>query len=364
MGPIERAAAGRIDLLQALRALAAILVAGFHLQAAARSEGDYEGLFLAFRHGGTGVDLFFVISGFIIYYTARRQPKLETRAFLASRFWRIYPTYWAVLSVYVAVAAADALTPRSLGSEDALTAASLVTSTLLLPLPWHILDVSWTLAIEVMFYALFALAYFRWRERGLFIALGLWAAAAQIARLLGVEERSLLGMVLFAGVVEFLFGAVAAWLHLSGKARHCRAALAIGLLLFAARLGGVDEALGLPLSREWGAGIPSALVVYGAAGLAWRVPSLILLFGEASYILYLTHLLTYAALSRAASALAGIDIYGSTPSMAAALIIALAAASAATLLFERPFHRWYKRRLRAKAKAPDPVAAARDSAKP
>jgi exopolysaccharide production protein ExoZ len=81
----------RIVSLQILRGFAATSVVGFHLNAAAIAEGFDPGLFRYFAGGEIGVDIFFVISGFIIYYISQRRPGMTRKAFLQARFGGFYP---------------------------------------------------------------------------------------------------------------------------------------------------------------------------------------------------------------------------------------------------------------------------------
>ena len=74
---------GMLANLQALRALAAIAVVVFHF-------GLMPPTSLSFTSGAAGVDLFFVLSGFIIAYSSSR----DAQHFLARRFIRIVPAYW------------------------------------------------------------------------------------------------------------------------------------------------------------------------------------------------------------------------------------------------------------------------------
>ena len=60
----------RLGSLQVLRALAATSVAEFHLGEAAKADPSYDGIFTYFRKGEVSVELFFFLSGFIIFYTA------------------------------------------------------------------------------------------------------------------------------------------------------------------------------------------------------------------------------------------------------------------------------------------------------
>jgi peptidoglycan/LPS O-acetylase OafA/YrhL len=135
----------KIEIIQVLRGIAATLVAGFHLNAAGEKTAGYEGIFNVFRHGEVGVDLFFVISGFIIFYTSARRPNLTAWTFAKARFWRIFPPYWAILALYVGLAVAlGALTGDTSKVPDAGT---LIISVLLVPYPDYVIPIAWTLAI-------------------------------------------------------------------------------------------------------------------------------------------------------------------------------------------------------------------------
>ncbi len=333
----------QIDLIQALRAIAALMVAAFHLQAAAIDRTDYDGVFRLFAHGEAGVDLFFVISGFIIYYTAQNRRGLTATEFVRARFWRVYPPYWGVLLLYLALAGIAALKPGLVSFSFVVTPRSLLNSAFLLPQPDQILTVAWTLAVEVLFYLLFGLTFFRFGKRGFFAAMIAWALAAQVIVHSSGLEHPLLGFVLYRGVIEFLFGSIVAVLLLRGQIHRPRLALAIGLVGFSVWLLGGYENLGLDVGREWGAGIPAALILYGIVRSSIRLPRWILLLGEASYILYLIHLLCFSIFGRVLSEV-GLDIYSSSTAMLVALLTTTALACGATVVLERPFHRWHKAR--------------------
>jgi peptidoglycan/LPS O-acetylase OafA/YrhL len=68
--------------LQMLRGLAATLVVLFHLQATAVAEGFRPGIFGWFTGGGAGVDIFFVLSGFVIFHAVLGRPDMSAAAFL------------------------------------------------------------------------------------------------------------------------------------------------------------------------------------------------------------------------------------------------------------------------------------------
>ena len=113
----------RNHFLDALRGIAALLVLATHLQASIT--GFYPDGWLAahpaavaiFEHGGIGVDVFFLISGFIVFLAARRviNAGKGVRLFLLKRFLRIFLPYWPSA---LALAAAYALLPGLSAADD------------------------------------------------------------------------------------------------------------------------------------------------------------------------------------------------------------------------------------------------------
>jgi peptidoglycan/LPS O-acetylase OafA/YrhL len=77
--------------LDALRGIAALLVVLFHFTLG-RKESQY-----GFRFGSTGVDLFFIISGFVILLTIEKTK--SAKEFIINRFSRLYPTYWTCVTL-------------------------------------------------------------------------------------------------------------------------------------------------------------------------------------------------------------------------------------------------------------------------
>ena len=328
----------RIDALQALRALAAILVMLFHL-------GGFLPQFLgeefagnAFAHGEAGVDIFFVISGFIIYYSVKARSEMGRRRFLEARFLRLYPIYWLVM---IALIAAEA-TGVSSGNPGRMDPATIFRSMLLLASPEYILVVAWSLVIEVMFYLVFAMSFFR-SERAFFAAMGLWSSLAVVARLTGYSQGPfwLTDYVLYSGVSEFLMGALIARYAASAKASWGRAGLVLGALGLGLSMSQLGP--GLAVGREVAYGIPSALLVFGAVVAAPRVPRWLTEIGEASYVLYLVHLTTLSVVLRV---LRRVDLAG-------VIGVELTAwfAASATVVVAYTIHRWLERPLLAWARA-------------
>jgi len=141
----------RLHELDALRGIAAMMVVLFHYTT--RYNDLYYHLYLfpfeIFRYGFFGVQLFFIISGFVIFMTLART-KLPMD-FVVSRFSRLYPAYWAAIALTFTVVSVFSLPGRE---KDISTA--LINLTMLQK--WMGVEdvdpVYWTLALELSFYAI------------------------------------------------------------------------------------------------------------------------------------------------------------------------------------------------------------------
>jgi exopolysaccharide production protein ExoZ len=161
----------RNHFLDALRGVAALLVLATHLQSSI--VGFYPSGWLAahpaaarvLEHGAIGVDVFFLISGFIVFLAARRviHAGSGVRLFLLKRFLRIYLPYWPIA---LALGAAYALLPDLSAATDPIQVNWLKSFTLI-PGGGYSLSVAWTLTFEFFFYLLLGVALAlrlpRWR---------------------------------------------------------------------------------------------------------------------------------------------------------------------------------------------------------
>ena len=167
--PLDRQPPGRLhrlDGVQILRAVAAVMVVLLHAQSLLALQGEARGLSMSPVTAlplAAGVDLFFVISGFIIVYAS--EPLFGAAGggatFLKRRLLRIVPLYWFALSLRLAVLLAGA----AVGQAAAPRLADVAASYLFIPFdtrgfgpdyPFPILDLGWTLNYEMMFYLVFA----------------------------------------------------------------------------------------------------------------------------------------------------------------------------------------------------------------
>jgi exopolysaccharide production protein ExoZ len=271
--------------LQSLRFVAALMVVYIHavMVAGVASESGFIPLSLAIA-GRAGVDIFFVLSGFIITKTAQG---LGAEEFAWRRFRRIIPFYFVCCIPAVLIAAQTGFGWREVLATFALWPA---TDQMTAPL----VMTGWTLCFEVLFYAAATLVLID--RRWLYALLGLYAAAMMF--------RSSGPVLQFLGnpiIAEFLLGVL---LFYAPRARLAVLALPIGAALIilagplgiAAQQGRVDGLLGVDgFQRLFVYGIPAALIVYGTLQIEAK-PSVWTYLGDASYSLYLVHYFVLLAL--------------------------------------------------------------------
>ena len=288
--------------------------------------------------GMMGVDLFFVISGFIMVFVTRDWHAPGRQAeFLFARAARIYPLYWIVSLAVLAVW----LVRPDLVFSSSPNEPQLLNSVLLTPAyAYPLLEVGWTLVYEMGFYLVFALLLFlpgRLRPWGL----AAWGAVVALGLALGWHH---VNAVLFHLVnpltFEFLAGAAVALAFLRWEGNR-----ALGWALFAAGLASLlawlvigDGSFEDGWARVTRFALPSAGLVLGAALLDRHgvgAPKALTRLGDWSYSLYLTHLLSLVLLSKLFR-LAGLDVPGLFA--VSATVFAVVVAALTYRLIEAPLH--------------------------
>jgi exopolysaccharide production protein ExoZ len=285
--------------IQHLRAVAALGVVVAHLEIYLGRMG-YTGHWPGFLT--SGVDIFFVISGFIMWVTTASRVITPQRFFL-NRLVRIVPLYWAITAFALLVM----LTNPALMQNGALDWNHVAASFLFIPYmhpvlgePQPLVTAGWTLNFEMLFYALFALALALPRK---------WRLNGALCLLCGVLALRLAGPAPFGAlwfyssniILEFGFGLLIGALITSGR----RYPAAFGVLLV-----GLGTVLVMLLSGIAGSehlrsvlrGLPSAMIVLGAVicerdGQVLK-NRLLTFLGDASYSLYLAHGIILSAFTR------------------------------------------------------------------
>lgn len=330
-----------IDTLQVGRFLAAFAVLLFHANLTLALP-KYFGVEYApaVRAGFSGVEFFFILSGFIIALAHwRDQPGgAAVKRFALKRFVRLYPPLWVAIAIVVVamigLGTADSTSPLFLRG--------IIETALLLPAEEEqVLAVAWTLRHEVLFYAVFAI--WLWKPQigwplGIFMLLGSVAggfiASDYPMDFLFSPHNALFGM-----------GVAAAWAYRTRATtiRHPLALLGVGAGLFAIVWTMVSMGLVSDKTAVWPFGLGAMLAVLGAA--CWEaqrhpvMPRALVFLGDASYSIYLIH---FIAISLAAKIAVRLDAMLSLPGLLWFLLVSAAALVAGIgfhLIVERPLLR-------------------------
>jgi exopolysaccharide production protein ExoZ len=343
----------RLENLQILRAIAALLVTVAHASGTGAAFGIKTGQAPSNVYidsfGAIGVDIFFVISGFIIARYSRKYEEGGVRS--AGYFWlercaRIYPAYWLSLISFFAVC--SWFLPAVVNVDQWRWFNSLT----LAPSPtvpfWGLLLVTgWTLAFEMFFYSLVALAlpigrHYRWIVPSVIVSLVILG--------LGISDFTSTRFWANAIMLEFVAGwCLGLAINPSRHVLSCNGArdtaLFSMLLVVIGVLAGASVTVDAPKvlsgTHDWLRalvwGVPAALLVLAFSHpqivIQSKVQQWMMRLGDASYSIYLLHMTIIIAVGFAFAQL-------TLTSLAAFLVVTLSAICGLSLLFyntlERP----------------------------
>lgn len=328
--------------IQYLRGAAAIMVVTWH---ALSQVGLPEWAFLQ-----SGVDIFFVISGFVMWTVTRDRP-IAPGAFLRRRLIRVVPLYWALTTlVLLAIAVAPGVL-QSLRTTPAHALASY------LFVPWTnpvegvglrpVIVPGWTLNYEIAFYLMFAASLaLPLRTRAVAI-LGALAALSAIPLVTG-PLRGVAGFYTAPFMAEIGLGVLAAILveRAAGSAAKpllLAAALSVAPLALCGSAAEQSD-----LVRFLAFGLPGLLIVSAAA--LWEKTHgvahvrLAKLLGDATYATYLAHPFALSAAVRLWRA-AGGDALPAAVFIIAAIVLSCIVGIGVHLLLEKPLTAMLQARL-------------------
>lgn len=288
-----------LSSLQYLRAIAAMSVVYFH--AVIQIEhSSVVGLYP--KVGAVGVDIFFVLSGFVMWMTTAGKHNTPLQ-FMKRRIVRIVPLYWLVT---LAAAACTLVIPHLLRSTK-FDAAHVVAS--LFFIPWRnpaatptsselffpVIVPGWTLNMEMMFYVLFAVCLLLKRELRP-VVLGVLIAIVFAVGAASSPYESELSFYGSTRVFEFFSGVALAAYMVPLLRFNPRIALGLTAIAFVVML--IAEGQGWPVFQVFKFGIPSFIMVACCVNIErvatvpkWRVLEAL---GDASYSIYLTHVFALA----------------------------------------------------------------------
>ncbi|MFD1986517.1 acyltransferase family protein [Mesorhizobium newzealandense] len=352
--------------IQGLRAVAALMVLCAHFYYSPWVQPAINAV------GPGGVDLFFVISGFVVFLSADRIGKKAKvigrwrafREFAVKRVFRIYPVYWVAFAVasIVLLTTTVSLAPADLAQRPAWKLFLLIAQ------PNNRILAAWTLQYEMLFYSVCALAILL-SPRCVLIVLGTWFAIVFAIWAAGVNWHSYYvvpAIYFFIPVVlEFFFGIVVALMAERKISGYALSSVVSGVcwLLFGAYVLSQNGGYAAPsMWRTLCIGLPSAFIAYGLVALEirqrWTFPPVLVRLGDASYSLYLWHQMLFAVM---AAVWVKLGIAGGLPLRLVSIPVAIALGVASYRLIERPIYKskWVSRLAGVEPKQPSAAPASR-----
>ncbi|MDE1162353.1 MAG: acyltransferase [Acidobacteriaceae bacterium] len=329
--------------MQTLRAIAVLLVLTYH--AAARTAQILSRNIADWGRGRAGVDIFFVLSGFVMVYSSLRlfDDPYGWKIFLERRLARVVPMYWIATTIKIAIM----LMAASLVLHSSLTPSTIFLSFLFLPSALKegsglLIQAAWTLSFEMLFYCLFTfILYFR---LSLFPVMGIVLSCFTLISFLHPQSSSSPLFFFFNSVIfEFYLGMLIAR-YCTGRFRVTRVQ---GMAIFSL---GISLLLLLPeyptIPRLFTMGLPSAMMVMAIVLLEEylaRPAKAILWIAEASYAIYLFQMLTIQIVP---TLLKRIHYPSVTLSFIGCIFVGVASGAVMHHGVERPITTWLRDHLR------------------
>ncbi len=287
----------QLNSLQLYRGIASILVVFHHANLILEQNFSKDISFNWFHFGWVGVDFFFVISGFIIFYIHQSdigQPQ-QFSTFIKKRFFRIYPLYWIIFIGKILISLLDKTDEIYQRSFWEFSQAFL-----LLPQERNIIEtflgVSWTLTYEILFYFLFGLIILTKPiiHRPIFFA-WLIGILLNLGGLLPISDIFILEFIFNARNLEFILGCLAAAIILTYPVKYPKTLIisSLAMILVAIFNTKYREFDTVNISSVIAYGIPFTLLVIGSVQIEkvkqLQIPPFLIYLGNASYSIYLTH---------------------------------------------------------------------------
>lgn len=296
----------RIQNIQALRGLAVTSVVLMHLMIMEKKFGGAQTLLsgsMIFRF--FGVDLFFIMSGFLMVTITRGkfQDPVNALKFLYARLAKIYPIYWIFTSLVLIV---YLIRPEWVNSYQG-NQVDILSSFLLIPeqtLP--LIIVAWTLVHEMYFYIVFTVIILFVREKYLKHSILLWGIIALAINLLVGPVNPFIKVISHPLTFEFIAGCFLAYIYHNSDIKISRKILlpaaVLSLVISLAAYYRFQSVTGeIEMPGWWRIlifGLPALITVFCmiyAEKDGFTIHNIFYSIGNASYSIYLTHVLTLSA---------------------------------------------------------------------
>jgi len=211
-----------LSFVQISRAVAILFVLLGHVNILFYNHFKYDWFNMGQWERTGGVDFFFIVTGFMIYYLYHKHAGVpgKTKEFILKRIIRIYPVYWLCTLILIAV---PLLFPSKV---EGYSWEIIIKSIIILP-PIPILDSAWSLCHVMFFYLLFSAFLFRPKIFKPIIFLWIVATILIELKVVPFPEDS---FIFSFSSLEIIFGCLVAYLTLNFTFKHSTLLISIGLL--------------------------------------------------------------------------------------------------------------------------------------
>ena len=341
---LENRSGNSFASIQMLRAVAAISVVTYHAQVMLHHNAGY--LYQEHNTGAAGVDIFFVISGFIMYFTNKNafgKPGASGN-FLLRRIIRIVPTYWAytTLVTVLLLFLPQLFQDMRFGLYEAIGSYLFLLFVNTNGQVGPNIGVGWTLSFEMYFYLLFSLFLF-FPRRLLLIGLGTIFACGILVRQFLSDITPEMQLFTNPLLLEFFLGCCIGALVCSNRSPSipmaiCLCAFGVIAILITGQMNMLGDRF--DPHRIIVFGFPAACIVYGAVALETKAflntPSFLVALGNGSYSIYLVQIFTVPVVGKGWKAFGLANHIGPWAAFTVAIVVTIGIAHALYLLFERP----------------------------
>lgn len=311
------------DGLQALRAFAAIIVVLHHASGQILDNSGIEPALSLLHLGDRGVELFFVLSGFIVYYSHINDPRswASVRTYVRKRLVRLMPAAFIVATAWCLVLIVAQMAGVGSTTVEQVTFGKWASSALLFPMtdrPTPV--VIWTLKHELMFYTIFLASFVSVR-----LSLGLLAIWSAISISFSAYDHEFLMMLTANENILFLSGAISyfAWRKNPGLWSGYRWPAILAISAFAVLTRDQPRHYSLD-TLGFAVLCPILILSFMNLDLKGSIGRFTKYLGDASYSIYLIHFpvlaVTYRILQHTISDPTMLMILNSTLAIAAGVV--------------------------------------------
>lgn len=268
----------RFKEIDALRGIAALSVSVFHYTYwYNHSKNIYSNELFNWEYGHLGVQLFFIISGFVIFLTLEKSH--SSLDFIVSRFSRMYPVYWVAIILTILFTGISSYSfPQVIANMTMLEYWFKI----------EYIDGSyWTLSVELTFYALMWILYVTKQLKNIVVVCYLWLAMSIVVSTTDFPIEYFMSRLFILKHAAYFVGGIGFYLLTKNKYSLSANALAITSLVTALILAFINHS-GIVFATT----ISSFYIVFYM--IVWNKTSFIankalLMLGSISYSYYLIH---------------------------------------------------------------------------